>query len=42
MEVDDVVMTTGDDETSTGLVLRSYLHVCCCGLNVSSPPGLRK
>ena len=38
MEVDDVVMRAGDDETS----LRSYEHVCCCGINRFSFPGQRK
>ena len=42
MEVDDVVMRSGDDETYDQLVLRSYERVCCCGINRFSPPGQRK
>ena len=42
MEVDDVVMRTGDTRNVDWLVLRSYEHVCCRGIYGFSPLGQRK
>ena len=40
--VDDVVMRTGDDETSPGWCFALTSMCACCGINRFSPPGQRK